>query len=460
MTNTFLTSHKIAILILIDEYTRNLSWDTEVNQSLVFFLMSEIQNAGHDKDKKTMLVNFYTQLENMVSQSGDSIRNILVARLEELETPNDLYDFFKDLQKLIRSEDPEVAEEFEELLLERDSVFGVFVRRAQLAFCKLPFDEVSNLYSKFCDYCRRVDDMCNGMDDVHMENEHYSMQAHHTSSENVSRFDAERFVEHQLEQLEDSKVTLSPHELEAHLDQIHHLYPDLSKAYYVRFLNSTRAGEYAEALECLHKFFDYCLTNQDTALYQRALLNLAVLHLRFNHTEEAEKAITETIEIAHENKDEECLSYALSWLYRLRRTRTSGDKNSEMTKIDSLIEKSKQLNLFQIQTMCELSKARHALEVKHDPVECFESLIKSSSLNINNGLQGIAGTTNLMYASAWNVYGSTALSSLYTQLQIVYHERDVVADDAAIGHCKLAYQVGAWEASNQLVERNIHHLLH
>ncbi|KAK9760631.1 APC5 protein, partial [Basidiobolus ranarum] len=146
MTNTFLTSHKIAVLILIDEYTRNLSWDTEVNQSLVFFLMSEIQNAGHDKDKKTMMVNFYTQLENMVSQSGDSIRNILVARLEELETPNDLYDFFKDLQKLIRSEDPEVAEEFEELLLERDSVFGVFVRRAQLAFCKLPFDEVSNLY--------------------------------------------------------------------------------------------------------------------------------------------------------------------------------------------------------------------------------------------------------------------------------------------------------------------------
>ncbi|KAK9759632.1 APC5 protein, partial [Basidiobolus ranarum] len=36
--------------------------------------------------------------------------------------------------------------------------------------------------------------------------------------------------------------------------------------------------------------------------------------------------------------------------------------------------------------------------------------------------------------------GSTALSSLYTQLQIVYHEKDVVADDAAIGHCKLAYQ--------------------
>ncbi|ORX64004.1 hypothetical protein K493DRAFT_412903 [Basidiobolus meristosporus CBS 931.73] len=145
-----------------------------------------------------------------------------------------------------------------------------------------------------------------------------------------------------------------------------------------------------------------------------------------------------------------------SWLYRLERTRSSSksndDKNSEMTKIDSLIEKSKQLNLTYIQTMCELSKARLALEVKHDPVECFESLIKSSSLNINNGLQGIVGTTDLMYASAWSVYGSAALSSLYTQLQITYHEKDVVADDAAIGHCKLAYQHALQGQYDQAIE--------
>ncbi len=55
--------------------------------------------------------------------------------------------------------------------------------------------------------------------------------------------------------------------------------------------------------------------NRDRALYQYALLNLAILHADFDCNSEALTAMQETIAAARENNDSGCLNYSLSWLY-------------------------------------------------------------------------------------------------------------------------------------------------
>lgn len=54
-----------------------------------------------------------------------------------------------------------------------------------------------------------------------------------------------------------------------------------------RFLSCIRVGEYEGAIENLHRFFDYCLLNRETPLYQYALLNLAILEHKFGHKQKA-----------------------------------------------------------------------------------------------------------------------------------------------------------------------------
>jgi hypothetical protein len=54
-----------------------------------------------------------------------------------------------------------------------------------------------------------------------------------------------------------------------------------------RFLSCIRVGEYEGAIENLHRFFDFCLLNRETPLYQYALLNLAILEHKFGHRQKA-----------------------------------------------------------------------------------------------------------------------------------------------------------------------------
>ncbi|KAF8957665.1 anaphase promoting complex subunit 5, partial [Haplosporangium bisporale] len=76
-------------------------------------------------------------------------------------------------------------------------------------------------------------------------------------------------------------------------------------------LQAQQTGNFEMAIQSLHQFFDYCMSMQDQALYQYALLNLAILHARFGHFDQARLAIRETVEVARDNMDQECLSYAL-----------------------------------------------------------------------------------------------------------------------------------------------------
>lgn len=54
-----------------------------------------------------------------------------------------------------------------------------------------------------------------------------------------------------------------------------------------RCLQAQQTGNFEMAVQSLHQFFDYCMSMHDQALYQYALLNLAILHARFGHFDQA-----------------------------------------------------------------------------------------------------------------------------------------------------------------------------
>ncbi|KAJ3079441.1 anaphase promoting complex subunit 5, partial [Quaeritorhiza haematococci] len=255
----------------------------------------------------------------------------------------------------------------------------------------------------------------------------------------ISLYDADRFLDNMVEMMEKSSGLLLPQQIQSQLDHIYRHMPDLAKVHYVR------AGEFEGALDSLHRFFDYCLYRERRVVYQYALLNLAVLHTRFNHIEEASMAINEAIQVARDNHDQECLSYSLSGgggggggAYTL-----TSNHLSEKQMLDSLVGRTKELDLVYLQSLGELNRAKQGLQTGENPVRIFESLQRSSVLNTHFALEGVQGSNYLLAASVWDTYGNMAMSSLYAQLQITHHGKETTQDDMALGYCMLAHQHAA-----------------
>ncbi|CAB5387582.1 unnamed protein product [Rhizophagus irregularis] len=81
--------------------------------------------------------------------------------------------------------------------------------------------------------------------------------------------------------------------------------------------------------------------------------------------------------MARENNDQECLRFALSWLYRL--------KSSDQT----------------IGTpLGELGKSQRQIQQGSPPTEVFESLLRSSVLNMNCPFKTMRFQGHLLNASA------------------------------------------------------------
>lgn len=90
------------------------------------------------------------------------------------------------------------------------------------------------------------------------------------------------------------------------------------------FFDAWRSGNYAAAIENLHRYFDYTMEahlmgNGIQTHHQYALLHLAVLHADFGCYAEAISAMNECISTARENQDARCLHFSLSWLSHLRK---------------------------------------------------------------------------------------------------------------------------------------------
>ncbi|GES87192.1 anaphase-promoting complex subunit 5-like isoform X2 [Rhizophagus clarus] len=412
-----LTPHKISLLILIEAYWEIIETDSttpEKLEPLLFFLIEKI--SDEKRFPEPTLTELCKELSK-ISDNTDNITNnfneILLAKLVVIVTPHELTLSIKEMKRFFT----------------RDAELYLFIRNiCSTETLVKRTAKPSNLYTKDTYVPLEISEMTELAQRFHMHKQ-----------ELIPKNDAESFSHYVITQLRKYGGIL-PLEIEEKLRKIHDRIPEISSIYYIEFVKYMQTGEYEGALTNFYKYSNFCPDDpENRSWYQYVLLNLVVLHAKFGHKEQAILAIREAIEMARENNDQECLRFALSWLYRLKSSdQTTGTRvsASEQQMLESLISKAKQANFMYLQALGELGKSQRQIQQGSSPTEVFESLLRSSVLNMNCPFKTMRFQGHLLNASVWQTYGSDTLANLFTHE--VINNPDPSPEDRVTAICQLA----------------------
>ncbi|KAJ1975959.1 hypothetical protein H4R33_006548 [Dimargaris cristalligena] len=464
--SSFLTPFKATLLVLVDIYCNQplLHASSRVVTPLLPFLIRAIHtpfalprltlgaigqtlatikvdteaNRGHAafSDDEAMMPS---------GDSGWSVKDLLFDRLSELRNNDDFETFIVEMEDIIQFPGVELESMEDRMYLQDSSLLGVFVRRCYLAYKQLEFHEAALFFGQFQRYVAiAADDDDNGSGT--WDGNTTGSNPKGLSEEITSALEAETFIDSCIERLAIPTLDALPDQTLVLLQRYRTMFPDLAKVHYANYLYHKQAGNYNEALQFLHRYFDYTGAIGERRLHQYALLSLASLEAQFHHYDQAARLIQEAVEVARENKDQACLSYASNWFYRLielQPDRFQGQRANEQQLLESLTGKTRLLNLLHLQCLSELNKAKRALVAGESPATVFLALLRCELLQRQHRLPHITGTCYALWASVWRSYGFSHLAVLYAQLQVAYHIRDVASgDDALLGYCQIAQHLG------------------
>lgn len=151
---------------------------------------------------------------------------------------------------------------------------------------------------------------------------------------------ADLFIARQCKLMENNETeALKPKELQQRLNEISKDIPHYTQAHILSYMNSLRVRDFFNALDAFHCAYDRSTArgnvsaaamlttgpNNDTNVakcnrgLQYSSLNLAILHVQFDHYEEALSSLRECVMLAQEAGDKICLQLAQSWLCLLDR---------------------------------------------------------------------------------------------------------------------------------------------
>ncbi|XP_036352294.2 anaphase-promoting complex subunit 5 isoform X2 [Ochotona princeps] len=321
----WVTPYKIAVLVLLSEMSHagedaiSLLERRRLNQLLLPLLQ------GPD----ITLSKLYKLIEDCCPQLANSVQ-IRIKLMAEGEL-KDMEQFFDDLSDSFSGTEPEVH---------KTSVVGLFLRHMILAYSKLSFSQVYKLYAALQQYFHSAErkavedtDMEDGERKMEKEDLDVSVREEEEAcSGPLSQKQAEFFLSQQASLLKnDETKALTPASLQKELNNLLKFNPDFAEAHYLSYLNNLRVQDVFSSTHSLLHYFDRLIltgaegkSNGEEG-YGRSLryaaLNLAALHCRFGHYQQAELALQEAIRIAQESNDHVCLQHCLSWLYVLGQKR-------------------------------------------------------------------------------------------------------------------------------------------
>lgn len=146
------------------------------------------------------------------------------------------------------------------------------------------------------------------------------------------------------------------------------------------------------------------------------------MHFYFGHLERSMEALREAIQIAQERNDEECLVYALSWLYRVSKT-------NEKKILERAISRAQQLEVKSLNSLNYLSLANDILT--HNPINFPSSVFKLlqnsiQEIHFNNEFMGLIGKNHLLQSNTWQAFGYPLEEQLHVELQLMYYTSDEI----------------------------------
>ncbi len=268
------------------------------------FLLDEISDDS-SFEEKTLAELKRTLLSSGLRES----ENDLEQRLVDITSPDCLYGVMSELEEiLLDPEDAELDEDGEQL--DPGSLFGVYLRRVCAAHKSLMFDGLSDLFDQIQQYTRS--------ETLSDRAERRPPQVAELNIDRMQRYTQARAAELQR------RLGAAPCEqVESEIARLLSLNPDLYQAHFLRYINYVTQKEFAKALDALHQYFDYFGARAASAPedggtatnpLQYAVLNLAILHIAFQHHEQATQALLEAIRMAQLAGDHTCLVHALALL--------------------------------------------------------------------------------------------------------------------------------------------------
>jgi hypothetical protein len=86
-------------------------------------------------------------------------------------------------------------------------------------------------------------------------------------------------MQNKTKALENKLGNISTEDLEYEITSMLSLFPDLPRAFFLRYLNSMYASDFDRAYESLLRYFDYCLFPGGKPLYIYTLMDLVAIFI-------------------------------------------------------------------------------------------------------------------------------------------------------------------------------------
>lgn len=154
----------------------------------------------------------------------------------------------------------------------------------------------------------------------------------------------------------------------------------------------------------------------------------------------------ETVNTARENKDIACLNFALSWLYHFHKLHPADCPSTisarmERESLSFLKVKAKEAGMHHLQSMAHLSEAKQALTNAESLGFAFESLMRSSYLNITKGIHNAFGSQMMLQSAVWSRLGVAAAAIINCELFVGKYAKYAPTEDMVKAQCRSAFLI-------------------
>ncbi|XP_037914356.1 anaphase-promoting complex subunit 5 [Hermetia illucens] len=409
-----LTPHKIAIVILIQQYLKakqkaqdsGTSYPAQSRRKFCMVLLKLIQLPDMSyKDLYSTLTSSKYRIDTAHLVDFENCMSNLVS--SNIGCLFDLFDMQSAMDKIL-SENSGVSQY---------GVVGLYIRRVAVTLDRMTFPEMMALHRSIILYYEkgfRSLGICPSGKSANsslVDNHIVSKERNNHSKWSVKQ--AELFILQQSLLLESNQLqALPPMELQSRINEIIEDNPLLSQAHFLSYMNYLRLRDFFSALDVLHRTFDrnpvQTLNPTETRGFQYSSLNLAIFHTQLNHKTLAEKCLRECIMLSQQAGDKHCLEHANAWHCILH---SDSIKPSEKT-----IPDDSDLAMTLPASLSIQFAVKLAAISGYKPHTIFEILLKSDDLNCRNTISELAISAVAERASIWSLYGKNEIGSLYSQL--------------------------------------------
>jgi anaphase-promoting complex subunit 5 len=231
-------------------------------------------------------------------------------------------------------------------------------------------------------------------------------------------------------------------------------------------LDAWRRGDYTASLEYMHSYFDNTVLDPKTPYHPYAMLNMAICNAEFGCFSEAVTSILQCVTTARENKDTQCLNYALNWLYHFTQQHPQYAKDIEAANtlgngkegLAYLRVRAKDVGMWVLCSAALLGEAKLILQNGESIATAFAKIIRSSQLILQHDLETMLGSLCSVTIALWDRLGLPALSNADCHHFLSWSRGDTIVEDEIRVVCRLAAHLaaqGKYHAAFAMIEGSV-----